>query len=174
MAGSRKNGEYKQMQATPEKYSWYDVPGDVKQLLILASDNWGDSTESERYVNEALAKAEDHLDVLVGAYRYFFYKNKSDIALQIAHKVIDKITREENLPSDWERLKPILLDRKNEPQIRLYINAYAATGFLLARQGKLEEAKLVTERVKECDHNRESCATTIFEVLTRPPEEDDD
>lgn len=164
------------MQATSEKYSWSDIPEDVKDLLILASDNWGDSAVSESYVNQALAKAEDNIDVLVGAYRYFFYKNKAAIAIQIADKVIAKIQKEENLPSpeDWENLKPILFSRQKEPQIRLYINAYASRGFLLARQGKLEEAKLITERVKECDENRESCATTIFEVLTRPPEEDDD
>ena len=164
------------MQATSEKYSWYDIPEDVKDLLTWASDCWGDSATSENYVNQALAKAGDNLDVLVGAYRYFFYKNKAAIALQIAEKVIAKIQREENLPSpsNWETLKPILFNRQQEPQIRLYLNAYAATGFLLARLGKLEEAKLITERVKECDENRESCATTIFEVLTRPPEEDDD
>jgi len=163
------------MQATVEnKMSWYEVPEEVKELLILASENWEDTAASEKYMNAALAKAEDNLDVLVGAYRYFFYKSKTGMALRMASKVMDKVKGSENLPSDWEQLRPILAQRKGEEKIRLYLNAYAATGFLLARQGKVEEAKEVTERVKEFDDNRESCATTIFEVLTRPPEEDDD
>lgn len=163
------------MQATETKYSWSDIPEDVKELLISASDNWQDNNaESDKYMNEALAKAGDNIDVLVGAYRYFFYKSKPAIALKIAYRVMDKIRKEENLPLEWEELKPILSDRKEESEsMRMYINAYAATGFVLARLGRIEEAKEVTERVKGIDEKRESCATTVFEVLTAPPDEDE-
>jgi hypothetical protein len=162
------------MQTTTEKYSWSDIPDSVKELLILASDNWENTEVSQGYINEALSQADGHLEVLISAYRYFFYKNKPTMALDIAQKVMGKIQQQENLPTEWEALQPILEQRKYEPSIRLYINAYAAQGFVLARLGKLEEAKLVTERVKQLDENRESCATTVFEVLTQPPEEDED
>jgi tetratricopeptide (TPR) repeat protein len=162
------------MQATETKYSWYDIPEDVKHLLVLASENWGDNERSQQYMNDALAKAEDNIDVLVGAYRYFFYKNNPTMALSIAQKVMNKIKKEENLPDNWEELKPILVKGKNESEtLRMYINAYASTGFVLAKLGKLDEAKEVTEKVKEIDDKRESCATTVFEVLTAPPEEDE-
>jgi len=162
------------MSTTETKYSWYDIPEDVKHLLILASEHWEDTERSQQYMNDALAIAEDNIDVLVGAYRYFFYKSNPTMALTIAQKVLNKIQNAENLPENWEELKPILINRKNDSDaIRMYINAYAATGFVLAKMGKLEEAKEVTERVKEIDEKRESCATTVFEVLTAPPEEDD-
>jgi tetratricopeptide (TPR) repeat protein len=156
------------------KLSWYDVSEDVKDLLVLATDNWENTTLSEQYINEALEKAGNNLDVLVGAYRFFFYKNQPEIALKIAKKVLRIVEATENLPLEWEQLKPILVECQNEPSIRLYLNSYASQGFVLAKLGQLEAAKLITERVKEIDEHRESCATTVFEVLTKAPDEDDD
>ena len=145
----------------------------MKDLLILASDHWENAELSEQYLKQAIDKAGNNLDVLVGAYRYFFYKSKAEIALEMANKVLSVIQAQEQLPTDWDTLQPILMTRQEEPNIRLYLNAYAATGYLFAKMGKLDEAKLVTERVTTIDQNRESCATTVFEVLTNPEEDDD-
>lgn len=163
-----------EMQITEEKLSWSEVPAEVKELLVLATDHWDDTTESEKYINAALAKAGDNYDVLIGSYRYFFYKTNPSMALQMAEKVIDKIQVEENLPGNWEELKPILLRQKEKPRIQLYLNAYAAIGYVLARLGKVEEAKEISARIKEIDQSRLSCASTVFEVLTRPPEDEDE
>ena len=162
------------MKTTTENYSWMEIPDQIKELLILASEHWENTEVSQGYIKEALEQAGDNLDVLISTYRYFFYKNQPAMALEIAHKVMTQIQQQENLPKTWEELQPILQQRQQEPQIRLYLNAYAAQGFVLARLGKIEEAKLVTERVKQLDQNRESCATTVFEVLTQPPEEEEE
>ncbi len=154
--------------------SWYDASEEVKELLVLATDNWEDSSLSEQYINQALEKAGDNIDVLVGAYRFFFYKNKPELALKIAKKVLSIIEEKENLPLEWEQLQPILRERQKEESIRLYLNAYASQGYILAKIGEIETAKLITERVKTIDEHRESCATTVFEVLTKDPDDDDD
>ncbi|MGK7938810.1 MAG: hypothetical protein AB4062_01335 [Crocosphaera sp.] len=154
--------------------SWYDASEDVKELLVLATDHWENSSLSEQYINQALEKAGDNIDVLVGAYRFFFYKNKPELALKIAQKVLKIIEKQEQLPLEWEQLQPILKKRQQEPNIRLYINAYASQGYILAKMGQIEAAKFITERVKTIDENRESCATTVFEVLTKEPNEDEE
>ncbi|MGK7956996.1 MAG: hypothetical protein AB4063_17365 [Crocosphaera sp.] len=154
--------------------SWYDASEDVKELLVLATDNWENSSLSEQYINQALEKAGDNIDVLVGAYRFFFYKNKPELALKIAQKVLRITQEKEKLPTEWEQLQPILKKRQQEPNIRLYLNAYASQGYILAKMGEIEAAKLIAERVQEIDEHRESCATTVFEVLTKDPDEDDD
>lgn len=156
------------------QFSWYDVSEDVKELLVLATDNWENTALSEQYINQALEKAGNNLDVFVGAYRFFFYKNKPEIALKIAKKILRTIEETENLPLEWEQLQPILVKRQQESSIRLYLNAYASQGLIFAKLGQLETAKLITERVKAIDEHRESCATTVFEVLTKDPDEDDD
>lgn len=158
----------------PEKtFSWYPVPEDIKKLLVLATAHWDNTTVSEAYIQEALVKAGDNPDVLVTAYRYFFYKNKPQQALDIAHKVLAQVCEQEQLPADWQHLKPVLIERQHDPQIRLYLNAYAASGLVLARLGDTKKALEVSERVKEIDQKNEFGATVIVEILTKPEEEED-
>ncbi len=160
------------MQTAPETLSWSDIPTDVKDLLMQAVEQWEDTPKSEQYIYQALEKAGENYDVLIGVYRYFFYKNQPKMALKIAEIVLNKIKKEEQLPENWEDQKPRLIQDKDQPKIRLYLNAYAATGYILARLGQIEQAKQITEQVKEIDTQRQSSATTVFEVLTREPDEE--
>lgn len=162
-----------QKKTVETKLSWYDVPQDIKELLLLAARNWENTTESEKYMNQVLAKAEDEPDVLISAYRYFFYKNNHQLALQMALRVIDKIKTSENFPDDWQRLKAILASRKDESKIRLYLNAYAASGLVRAKLGEIEKAKDIASKVKEIDDKNEFGASVVLDILTHPLEEDD-
>ena len=163
----------KQMQLKENKFSWYDVPEDIKNLLMLAVENWEDTETSENYINQALTKTDGNLDILIGAYRYFFYKNNMKMSLQLAHKVIAEVEKRENLPSDWQELKSILARRKNEQQINLLITAYAASGLIIAKMGNLAKAKVISEEVQEIDEKND-LAKILFDIITRPPDEDED
>jgi hypothetical protein len=154
--------------------SWYDLPVEVKRLLIAAANSWEDTAQSQDYIQQALAIADDSLDVLVAAYRYFFYKHNDAAALQISTQVLEQIRQLEGLPEQWELLAPILQSRKEEPNIRLYLNAYAASGLVLARMGAIAEAKVITARVSEIDDKREFGAATILHVLTHPNDEEEE
>ncbi|KST70312.1 hypothetical protein [Mastigocoleus testarum] len=156
-----------------DRFSWFEVPENIKKLLMLAADNWENNSEAEKYINQALAKTGKNTDVLIAAYRYFYYKYNYPMALQIAEKVIDIIREVENFTNDWEELKPVLIARKEEARIRLFLNAYAASGLVLAKLGKLEQAKKICIQVKEIDDNDEFGAGVLLDILTRPPEEDD-
>ena len=161
------------MQVKENKFSWYDVPEDVKKLLMLAVENWEDTETSENYINQALAKTDGNLDILIGTYRYFFYKNNMKMSLQLAHKVIAEVKKRENLPNNWQELKSILASRKNEQQINLLITAYAVSGLIIAKMGNLEKAKAISEEVQEIDEKND-LAKILFDVITRPPDEDED
>jgi tetratricopeptide (TPR) repeat protein len=153
--------------------SWYDVPPDLKQLLISAARSWEDTTESESYMYRALEKGELNLDVLIAAYRYFFYKNNNSMALNIAQKVMKKVEKNEGYPDDWERLKPILEVDRDNPCVRLYLNAYSASGFVLARLGETDKAQEIATRIKEIDDKNEFGASIVLDILTRPEDDDD-
>ncbi|MDB9306077.1 hypothetical protein [Nodularia spumigena] len=155
------------------QFSWFQVSDDVKTLLILAAKTWENTSESEKYIHEALAKAGGNTDILVSAYRFFYYKNNYPLALQTAIKVLDKIKEVENLPDDWEQLQPILMKRQEEGSIRLYLNAYAASGLVLAKLGELAQAKEISNRVKEIDKNNDFGGGILLDILTCPPDEDD-
>ncbi|MBF2063913.1 MAG: hypothetical protein IGS39_05720 [Calothrix sp. C42_A2020_038] len=156
-------------------FSWFNVADDIKQLLILAADNWLDTSKSQYYINQALAQTNNSIDVLVAAYRYFYYKNNYQMALSTASQVINNIKDCENLPDSWEQLRLVLSSRREDSQIRLYLNAYAASGLVLAKLGDIEQAKTICARVKEIDVNNEFAgASILFDILTRPPEEEDE
>jgi hypothetical protein len=161
------------MPTIQNQFSWCDLAPEIKQLLLLAGENWESTVLAEKYIREALVKSGNNLDVLVGAYRFFFYKHKPTVALSIAQEVLRLLTATENLPNEWLQLKSILITRKQEPTIRLYLNAYAAQSLILAQLDRIEEAKIISQRVREIDDSREFCATTVFEVITRSPDEDE-
>jgi len=162
-------------QSTPEPtLSWYDLPVEVKQLLIAAANTWEDTAQSQDYIQQALTIANASLDVLVAAYRYFFYKHNDAAALQIATQVIEQIRQLEALPEPWDLLEPILSSRKEEPNIRLYLNAYAASGLVLARMGAIDDATTITTRVSKLDDRREFGAATVLHILTHPDDEEDE
>jgi hypothetical protein len=160
------------LNAQTPNLSWYDVDPFIKQLLLAAADSWNDPARSQDYMNQAIANPDISLDVLVAAYRYFFYRHNDLLALQVAQRVMAQIQTNESLPPTWEQLKPILADRRDDPTLRLYVNAYAASGLIWARLGELDRAKEIAEQVREIDDRRESCAATVFDILTQPPEED--
>ncbi|AFW94248.1 hypothetical protein VB638_04830 [Dolichospermum sp. UHCC 0684] len=161
------------MQIDTNSFSWFDVADDVKELLILAAQTWENTEESTKYMQQALAKTGDNTDVLVAAYRYFYYKNNYVLALTTAEKITAKIKKAESLPDNWQELKPILVKRHEESQIRLYLTAYAASGLVLAKLGNIEKAKEISIRIKGIDDKNDFGAGILLDILTRPPEVDD-
>ncbi|MCM0591861.1 MAG: hypothetical protein HEQ35_23275 [Gloeotrichia echinulata IR180] len=160
------------MQVDPAKFSWFEVPEDIKKLLILAAQTWENTPESEKYIQEALDKAGEYTDIFVSAYRFFYYKNNYPLALQTTVKLLDKIKAAEKLPDNWEQLKPILVSRKEDPQIRLYLNTYAASGLVLAKLGEIEQAKQISSQVKQIDDKNDFGSGILLDILTRPAQED--
>ena len=149
-----------------EQFSWYDVPEDVKQLLVKAADNSENTSECEKYISQALAKTQNELDVLIAAYRYFFFKEKYQMALQTAEKVEEKAKQIAKLPDDWEDQKPILIKREEEQIIQIYVNAYSATGIIFAALGASEKAQEISDKVKDIDRENVFTAGVLADIST--------
>ncbi len=161
-----------------QQFSWFQASDRVKSLLILAAENYGNTSEADKYINQALSEStnqQEYLEILVSAYRYFYYKNNYCMALQAANQLIDKIKEVEKLSDDWEQLKPILLARQSSANIRLYLNAYAASGLVLAKLGKLEQAQTICTRIHSVDrHNEFTGAKVLLDILTKPEDDDEE
>ncbi|MEB3294474.1 MAG: ankyrin repeat domain-containing protein [Synechococcales bacterium] len=152
--------------------SWYPVSEDIKQLLLLVSHHWHTPEIANRYMQQAIELAGDHPDVLVSAYRYFFYTHNNQLALQVATKVLAMVQQSENLPTDWAELRPILSDRRDDPTLRLYINAYAASGLIRARLGELETAQKIAAQVSEIESRNEFGGKVVQSILENPDDEE--
>ncbi|MDY6784588.1 MAG: hypothetical protein SW833_18930 [Cyanobacteriota bacterium] len=142
------------MSVTSQKNWGGETSEEVQMLLALSAECWSDRVRAEEYMNQALEKAGDDPDVWIAVYRLFFYSNNPMMALQVAEKILARVRVTENLPEDWEQLKPILRDRSNEDSIGLFLNAYTASGYLLAKTGQLERAKTITQRMQEIESSR--------------------
>lgn len=153
--------------------SWFDVSANIKELLVQAADCWHDDTTSRQYIEQAIAQGKDNPDVLIAAYRYFFYKNNGEMALWVAQIVMKYVCQMESLPQDWDKLQPILRARKEEAMIRLYLHAYAAAGLLLAKLGDLDGAVAIATRLKAIDDRREFGGDLLYQILTTPPDDDE-
>ncbi|MGF1500041.1 MAG: hypothetical protein ACFB8W_24910 [Elainellaceae cyanobacterium] len=154
--------------------SWYTTPDDIKALLVEAAAHWEAPEVADVYLHRAIACANGHLSVLVSAYRYFFYQNRNTMALEVATSILQEIREAEQLPTDWSQLLEAIKHRQDDPNVRLYLNAYTASGFLLARLRRIDEAIAVLSRVCAIDHRNEFGARSVLNVLTQPPAEDDD
>ncbi|MEB3357938.1 MAG: hypothetical protein VKK04_14520 [Synechococcales bacterium] len=164
------------MDNTPSSLSlsWYTTPDDIKVLLVEAAAHWEVPEVADVYLHRAIACADGQLDVLVSAYRYFFYQNRNGMALEIANRILQEIRAAEQLPTDWGRLREVIEGRKDDPNIRLYLNAYAASGFVLARLRHIDQAIAVLSRVCEVDRHNEFGARSVLNVLTQPATDDED
>lgn len=160
------------MDTESREVSYYDLPIEAKEQLLLAAEHWEDDERSASYIEGVLRQYADDLDVLVSAYRFFFYKSRPERALPIVDQILAQLQATESLPLEWEDLQPILTSGRDDARLRLYIAAYAGRGLLLAQLGRLEEARLVSGRVKAIDDRGEFCGRTVFDVLTALPEDD--
>jgi hypothetical protein len=93
------------------------------------------------------------------------------MALIAAVKVRDKIKEIENLPDDWEQLKLIVRNRKDDFHIRLLLNAYTACGLVLAKLGEIEAAKKIGSQIQDIDDKNEFGAGLLVKILTHPSED---
>ncbi|MEO1133394.1 MAG: hypothetical protein AAFX40_11895 [Cyanobacteria bacterium J06639_1] len=151
---------------------WYRVPREIANLLLAAVATWEDTTRSEHYILQALQHPETNLEVLVSAYRYFFYKNNDRMARRLALQVMEHVKQAESLPDDWDKLRTILRDRRSDPSIRLYLSAYTALGILVARWGAFQAAIDISTRICSVDLDNEFGAELILSILTAEDEED--
>jgi hypothetical protein len=152
--------------------SWLAVSASTQDLLAAAAQAWDDDNASEGYIRAALAQPGIELDALVGAYRYFFYKNNDPMALEVAIALCDRIQTANHWPQDWNALKPILLSQLEDLTVRLYLSAYAATGLVLARLGQIDAAQTVAHQMQQIDA-KEFGADVLLSILNPLPEEED-
>ncbi|MGP1371787.1 MAG: hypothetical protein ACTS3T_03095 [Almyronema sp.] len=152
--------------------SWLSIPAPTQALLAAAAQTWEDTAVSEQYIQQALAQPDAGLAVLVSAYRYYFYKSNAVMALQMATAVCSRIRQSEQWPTDWPTLKPILLARLDDAIARLYLSAYAASGLLLARLGRVAEAQEIAQQGQQIAA-KEFGAERLLTILNPPPDEDD-
>jgi len=150
-----------------------DLHPEVKRLLDLAGETWEDRDASDAYMKQALSHPMGGIDVLIGAYRFYFYRHEYEKALDMAASVVEQISKKIKIPDDPALFTKFVVHNKEKKEIRLYITALMAAAFVNARTGKKEEARLIALLIKSFDEKNEFGADFLLGVLNGDYKDED-
>lgn len=153
-----------------------DLPEAAERELRLAGLAYHSDEVAERHLQQARALAPDHAAVLIGFYRYYFYKNRLMDALTIARLCLLKAARDNALDPDWRRVEAEDADFGSYDAVlpRFYLFTLKAYAYLQLRLGHLEEGRDAASKTLALDPTDKVGARVLLDVLERMTVVDDD
>jgi tetratricopeptide (TPR) repeat protein len=151
------------------------LPEAAEQHLRLAASSYRDDDLAEAHLWQAKAAAPDHPAVLIGLYRFYFYKNRLPEALSIARACLEKSAKDNRLPLDWREVRPsdAAFGDFGAALPRFYLFTLKGYAYLNMRLGHIEEAQAVIAKLLELDSSDKVGANILLGVLERMGQEDD-
>lgn len=152
------------------------LPEQAEFHLQLAGLTYHEDQVAEGHLQKAVAIAPDHAAVLIGLYRYYFYKGRLSEALVVAERCLTKSAGDNGLDADWRMVKQGDANFGSYDAIlpRFYLFALKAYGYLHMRLGNREEGRAAVEKLLELDPGNKLGGKVLLEVLEREGREDDD
>jgi hypothetical protein len=153
-----------------------DLPADAAAELRLAGIAYQSDEEAERHLFRARALAPDHPAVLIGFYRFYFYKSRPEDALVIARLCLLNAARDNALDPDWRRVAVEHADFGSYDALlpRFYLFTLKAYAYLKLRLGHLEEGRDAALKTVALDPTDKVGAKVLLDVLERSGVSDDD
>lgn len=130
---------------------------------------------AERHLREAQALAPGHAAVLIGLYRFYFYKGRLAEALDVARACLAKAARENNLAADWRNVRAgdAGFGRYENSLPRFYLFTLKGYAYLQMRLGEVEEGRAAVIKLLELDPSDKIGANVLLGVLNRMGQDDD-
>jgi hypothetical protein len=146
-----------------------DLPADAEAELRLAGLAYQSDAEAEGHLFRARALAPDHPAVLIGFYRFYFYKSRLDDALVIARLCLLKAARDNALDPDWRRVEAEDANFGSYDAVlpRFYLFTLKAYAYLKLRLGDLEEGRDAALKTLALDPTDKVGASVLLDVLGR-------
>jgi hypothetical protein len=160
--------------------AWYaaryqDLPAAAEQQLKLASLAYQDSATAEMHLAIASAIAPNNAVVLVGEYRYFFYKNRLHDALKTAKKCLIVVAVQLQIPANWQDVSPQHANFSgDDAAYRFYLFVLKAYAYLLLRLNQLTLGAVAAEKLLELDPHNKVGGQVLLDVLQRIGKDDYD
>ena len=142
------------------------LPPDVETLLQQAGELYGDG-EAEPLLVEALRLAPESLNVLVAAYRFYYYQHRLNDALNIAGLALAVTSRRLEIPADWNVLTSAHVSQAGPAAmalVRFHLLSLKAEAYLLLRLGRTMEGRAMLLKLLELDSHNRLGAKQLLEV----------
>ncbi len=152
------------------------LPPEAQEHLWEAGLAYQQDEVAEEHLRQAERYAPDHAAVLIGFYRFYFYKGRLSECLEIANRCLRKAQRETNLPADWRdvRRTDAEFSRYDRLMPRFFLFTLKGYAYLQMRLGNLDEGRVAVDKLLELDPSDKVNARLLLDILERAGQEDDD
>lgn len=156
------------------------LPQAAQDHLEQAGLSYQQSEVALSHLKAAQEIAPGHAAVLIGLYRFYFYKGRLAECLVVARECLAKAQRETNLPADWRDVQPndAEFDRFDRLMPRFFMFTLKGYAYLNMRLGALDEGRAAALKLLELDPSDKIGAKLLIDVLERAEaaraEQDDD
>lgn len=130
---------------------------------------------AEGHLQEAQALAPGHAAVLIGLYRFYFYKGRLADALAVAKLCLEKAAHENRLAPDWRDVGAGDADFGQYENMlpRFYLFTLKGYAYLQMRIGDLQEGAAAVGKLLELDPTDKIGAKVLLDVLQRMGQDDE-
>jgi tetratricopeptide (TPR) repeat protein len=151
------------------------LPPEAEHHLWEAGLSYHLDDVAEAHLKEAQLLAPGHAAVLIGLYRFYFYKGRLAEALEVARVCLAKAARENLLADDWRRVRRGNVDFGSFDAMlpRFYLFTLKAYAYLQMRLGNLEEGRAAAMKLLEIEPSDKIGARVLLDVLERIGQDDD-
>ena len=152
------------------------LPEAAERELRLAGAAYHEPVRAEAHLDAARAIAPGHPAVLIGLYRYYFYRNRLAEALGVARECLALAAALNRLGADWRgvRAGEAEFGRYEAALPRFYLFTLKGYAYLQLRLGGLEEGRAAVDKLLELDPGDKIGARVLLDVLERHGRDDDD
>lgn len=143
------------------------LPAEAEALIAQAASEYGEPS-AELALLRAHLLAPDHLMVLVGLYRYYFYQHRLEDALQVAERAMKLSAHQLGLPGDWQQLDESRLGpaaANSFGLLRFYLLALKAASVVLLRLGRIAASRARLVKLAALDSRDQLGAGKLLEVV---------
>ncbi|WP_316233164.1 hypothetical protein [Bradyrhizobium sp. SZCCHNPS2010] len=151
------------------------LPEEAEYHLWQAGLSYHLDDVAEDHLKQARSLAPDHAAVLIGFYRFYFYKGRLAEALQIAKQCLAKAAVENRLPLHWRDVRASHADFGDYGNIlpRFFLFTLKGYAYLQMRLGNLVEGRLAVQKLLELDPSDKVGARVLLDVVDRVGLDDD-
>jgi tetratricopeptide (TPR) repeat protein len=151
------------------------LPSEAENHLWQAGLSYHLDDIAENHLREAEALAPGHAAVLIGLYRFYFYKGRLLEALDVAERCLLKAAEVNNLSGDWRTVRAADAEFGRYESIlpRFFLFSLKGYAYLQMRLGRMEEGRLAVMKLLELDPSDKIGAKVLLGVLERMGQDDD-
>jgi tetratricopeptide (TPR) repeat protein len=153
----------------------HGLPSEAEHHLWEAGLSYHLDDIAENHLREAEALAPGHAAVLIGLYRFYFYKGRLAEALEVAERCLVKAAEENHLPVDWRAVRADHAEFGRYENIlpRFFLFSLKGYAYLQMRLGQTEEGRVAVLKLLELDPTDKIGAKVLLGVLERMGQDDE-